>query len=86
MNTVELKLFVQGYYNGNGTMKPVKFNQDGVSPTNEVETVTATLWFEFESSGNYHVSVHGVNSLEVFTTPVSYDFTITSNNNLIYTL
>lgn len=107
MNTVILKLFVQGYYNGNGTMKSVKFNQDGVSPTNEVETVTATLWagsnavetaeatlqtdgtatFEFEASGNYHVSVHGVNSLEVFTpvvlavgtTPVSYDFTIAAS-------
>jgi len=107
MNIVSFKLFVQGYYAGNGTMKPVKNNQDGVSPTNEVETVTATLWaganavetatatlqtdgtatFEFESSGNYHASVRGVNSLEVFTpvvltvgtTPVSYDFTIASS-------
>ncbi len=42
MNTVELKFFIEGYYDGNGQMKSVKNNQDGVSPTNEVETVTAT--------------------------------------------
>ena len=104
MNTVELKFFIEGYYNGNGQMKSVKNNQDGVSPTNEVETVTATLWagsnavetatttlqtdgtavFEFESAGDYHISVRGRNSIEVFTpvvlevgtNPLSYDFTI----------
>lgn len=104
MNTLNAKFFVQGYYRGNGQMTSVKNNQDGASPINEVETVTATLWagenpvetvtatlqtdgtvaFEFEHSGNYHVSVKGLNSLEVFTpvaveigeTPASYDFTI----------
>jgi len=107
MNTVELKLFVQGYYDGNGTMRSVKNNQDQVSPLDEVETVTATLWagtnavetaeatlktdgtavFQFENDGNYHVSVKGQNSLEVFTpvvlavgaTPISYDFTISAS-------
>lgn len=44
MNQVTLKFLVQGYYNGNGTMRSVKNNQDQVSPLDEVETVSATLW------------------------------------------
>lgn len=44
MNTVNLKLFVEGFYAGNETMASVKNNQDQTSPINEVETVTATLW------------------------------------------
>ncbi len=42
ITTVNLKLYVQGYYDG-GTMRSVKFNQDGVSPTTDVETITVEL-------------------------------------------
>lgn len=107
MNTVNLKLFVEGYYAGNETMTSVKNNQDQTSPTNEVETVTATLWagtnpvekatatlqtdgtasFQFETAGEYVVSVRGGNGLEVFTpsaltvgtTPLNYDFTVSAS-------
>lgn len=44
MNQVKLKLFSQGYYVGNGAMKSVKNNRDSVSPMNEVETISATIW------------------------------------------
>ena len=40
---VNLKLFVQGYYTGAGTMASVKNNQDGVSATDEVEDVVVEL-------------------------------------------
>ena len=40
---VNLKLFVQGYYAGAGTMVSVKKNQDGVSPLDEVEDITVEL-------------------------------------------
>src|SRR6478672_1821911 len=41
-STVNLKLMIQGYYNA-GTMRSVKFNQDGVSPTTDVENITVEL-------------------------------------------
>ena len=40
---VNLKLFIEGYYIGGGAMASVKNNQDGVSPTNEVEDITVKL-------------------------------------------
>jgi len=40
---VNLKLFIEGYYTGFGTMASVKNNQDGVSPLNEVEDITVEL-------------------------------------------
>ena len=40
---VNLKLFIEGYYEGAGLMRPVKNNQDGVSPTDEVEDITVKL-------------------------------------------
>jgi len=39
---VNLKLFIEGYYEG-PLMRPVKNNQDGVSPTDEVEDITVEL-------------------------------------------
>jgi len=48
MSTVKLKFFSQGYYNGNGEMTSVKYNQDQAEPKTapiyEVETATATIW------------------------------------------
>ena len=41
--SVNLKLFIEGYYLGAGTMNSVKLNQDGVSPPNEVEDLTIEL-------------------------------------------
>jgi PKD domain len=40
---VNLKLFIQGYYLGGGAMRPVKHNQDGVSPTTDVTTLAVEL-------------------------------------------
>ncbi len=40
---VNLTMFVEGYYTGASTMNSVKFNQDGVSPTTEVEDMTVEL-------------------------------------------
>lgn len=43
-SVVNLKLFIEGYYDTAGAMKPVKFNQDGVSPTTDVADVTVELY------------------------------------------
>ena len=44
VSTVNLKLFVEGYYNAStGSMLPVKNNQDGVSAIDEVENITVEL-------------------------------------------
>lgn len=40
---LNLKLYIEGYYIGSGLMKPVKFNQDGISPTTDVENITVEL-------------------------------------------
>lgn len=40
---VNVKLFVEGYYAGAGSMASVRNNQDGVSPTTEVENITVEL-------------------------------------------
>ena len=43
-SVVNLKLFIQGYYDDTaGEMRPVKFNQDGVSSLLDVETLTIEL-------------------------------------------
>jgi hypothetical protein len=42
-SVVNLKLFIEGYYEGGGFMRSLKFNQDGVSPLTEVETITVEL-------------------------------------------
>jgi len=41
--SLNLKLFIEGYYNGFSTMKPVKYNQDGVAPLTDVEAITVEL-------------------------------------------
>jgi hypothetical protein len=41
--TKNLKLFIEGYYDGSSTMKPVKNNQDFTSPTTDVDNVTVEL-------------------------------------------
>jgi hypothetical protein len=42
-SVVNLKLFIQGYYNGGGLMRSVKNNQDGVSPADQVENIVVEL-------------------------------------------
>ncbi len=42
-STVNLTLFMEGYYTGSGSMASVKLNQDGVSPPDEVENITVEL-------------------------------------------
>jgi hypothetical protein len=42
-SVVNLTMFVEGYYLSAGTMNSVRFNQDGVSPTDEVEVMTVNL-------------------------------------------
>ncbi len=42
LSKVNLKLFIQAYYEVS-TMRPVRFNQDGVSPMTDVETITVEL-------------------------------------------
>lgn len=39
---VNLKLYIQGYFD-NGMMRSIKFNQDGISPLTDVETITVKL-------------------------------------------
>ena len=41
--TVNLRLFIQGYYAGSSSMSSVKFNQDGVSSPTDVADVTVEL-------------------------------------------
>lgn len=40
---LNLKLFIEGYYSSASTMQSAKFNQDGVSPLTDVETITVEL-------------------------------------------
>ena len=40
---LNLKLFIEGYYSGSSMMQSVKFNQDGSSPTTDVENITVEL-------------------------------------------
>ncbi len=40
---LNLKLFIEGYYSGSSMMQSVKFNQDGSSPTADVENITVEL-------------------------------------------
>lgn len=40
---VNLKLFIEGYYQGGGLMTSVKYNQDYTSPLDEVEDLTVEL-------------------------------------------
>ncbi len=42
-STVNLKLFVEGYYTGSGTMRPVNMNQGVGASTTDVETITVEL-------------------------------------------
>ena len=42
-SVVNLTMFIEGYYLGGNTMNSVKFNQDGVSPTTDVEDITVNL-------------------------------------------
>ncbi|MGK4568317.1 beta strand repeat-containing protein [Flavobacterium sp. 3HN19-14] len=42
-SVVNVKVFVEGYYTGSGTMASVKNNQDFVSPLNQVEELTLEL-------------------------------------------
>lgn len=41
---VNVKLFIEGYYDAAGAMKSVKFNQDTVSPTTDVADITVELY------------------------------------------
>lgn len=43
-SVVNLKLFVEAYYLGAGTMRPVKSNQDGISAADEVEDIVVKLY------------------------------------------
>lgn len=41
---LQLKLFIEGYYDTSiGAMRSVKYNQDGISPTTDVEDITVEL-------------------------------------------
>jgi len=52
---VNLKLFIEGYYD-NGSMRPVKNNQDGVSPMDEVEEITVKLHGVASPYGELHTT------------------------------
>jgi hypothetical protein len=67
--SVNLKLFIEGYYLGAGTMNSVKLNQDGVSPPTEVEDLTIELHdattYELIYSGTATLAVDGTIQAEV---------------------
>lgn len=43
-SVVNLKLYIEGYYDSVGSMKSVKFNQDGISPSTDVTDVIVELY------------------------------------------
>lgn len=90
MTTINLKLYAQGAYTGNGTMSATQPVTVKVHDANGVvETLTGTLATDgtltvnATSVGDYHLSVRTWNTLGVFTsetvtldgTMVDYDFT-----------
>jgi hypothetical protein len=65
---IDLKLFIQGYYLGGGTMNSVKFNQDGISPADEVEDLFVAVLeanFAYEAYQTIQVPVHTDGTLQV---------------------
>ena len=85
---VNLKLFIEGYYTGESTMKSVKFNQDGVSPLSDVENITVELYqatapFELVASTTTMLKTNGTAACSFPTTSSgSYYIAVKSKNSI----
>jgi len=85
---LNLKLFIEGYYSGSGTMRSVKYNQDAISPLTDVETITvelhnATAPFEMKASTTSLLKTDGTALCSFSTASVgSYYIVVKSKNGI----
>ncbi len=86
---VNLKLFIEGYYDG-GSMRPVKNNQDGVSPMTDVENITVELHSTSAPYGVLHTTTamlktDGTAVCAFNTAPSGSFFIVVKGNNTVQT-
>lgn len=87
---VNLKLFIEGYYESNGMMKPVKNNQDGISPLTDVEDITvelhnATFPYAIAATTIALLRTNGVAVCSFPTGPSGSFYIAVKNSNIIQT-
>jgi hypothetical protein len=86
MITVNLRLFLQGYYTGAGTMQPVLLNQAVSSSSSEVDNVTIELHdasnFTLVNSIDAMLSVNGTVSATFTQSPGSYYVAVKHRNSI----
>ncbi len=88
--TVNLKLFIEGYYVGLGMMRSVQFYQDGISSVTDVENITvelhnATAPFGFVTSATAMLKTNGTVTCSFPTVSVGSYFIVVKSGNGIPT-
>jgi hypothetical protein len=88
---LQLKLFIEGYYDtGSDTMRPVKYNQDGNSPTTDVADITVELRnsnspYALVDSTTAILKTNGDAACNFFTAPIGNYFIAVKGSNSIET-
>jgi hypothetical protein len=86
--TLNLKLFIEGYYAGSSMMRSVQFSQDGISPLTDVENITVELHnttapFELVTSATALLKTNGTAVCSFPTASVgSYYIAVKSSNGI----
>ena len=91
-NTVNLTLFIEGYYTSNQTMRPVKINQENpnVSPADEVEDIVVELHnanypYALVASSTAILKTNGTASCNFASTPAGLYYIVIKTKNAIET-
>ncbi len=87
---VNLKLFIEGYYESPGTMRSVKNNQDGMSPLTDVENIivelrNATYPYAIVASTIATLKTNGTAICNFPTSPSGSFYIAVKNSNAVYT-
>lgn len=87
---VNLKLFIEGYYLGGSIMRPVKYNQDGVSPTTEVtnlgvELHNTTVPYATVATTTAQLKTNGIAIGTFSSAPVGSYYVVVKSNNAVQT-
>jgi len=88
--SLNLKLFIEGYYDGASTMRPVLNNQDGVSPLTDVENITVELHnptapYAIAGTATTMLKTDGTATCRFPTTPSGSYFIAVKTNNAVQT-
>jgi hypothetical protein len=87
---VNLRFFIESYYIGSSTMNSVKFNQDGVSSSTDVEDITvelhsATAPHEMLHTATAAVQTDGIITVSFSGAPSGSFYIVVKGSNLIQT-